>query len=130
MEAFWQDLRYAVRTLRNSPGFTIIAVVTLGLGMAVNTTIFSVINGLLLRPLPVPTPSRSSCSACSRRDARVQTFLVSRLRRRAQSDRLLQRCARLPVPRCRHLAVDGKGDHCVLSRVSELLLRDIGISRP
>jgi hypothetical protein len=47
-------LRYAASTLRNSPGFTIIASVTLGLGTAVNTTVFSVINGLLLRPLLVP----------------------------------------------------------------------------
>ena len=54
MRNFWQDMRYAVRTLRNAPTFTIIAVVALGLGMAVNTTVFSVINGLLLRPLPVP----------------------------------------------------------------------------
>src|SRR6267154_2304907 len=54
MHSFWQDLKYAARTLRNSPGFTIIAIVTLGLGMAVNTTVFSVINGLILRPLPVP----------------------------------------------------------------------------
>jgi len=51
---FWQDMRYAARTLRNAPSFTIIAVVALGLGMAVNTTIFSVINGMLLRPMPVP----------------------------------------------------------------------------
>src|SRR2546422_1771842 len=57
MRSFWQDLRYAGRTLRNSPGFTLIAVVTLGLGMAVNTTVFSVINGLL-RPLPVPHPEQ------------------------------------------------------------------------
>lgn len=54
MRNFWQDIRYAVRTLRNAPAFTIIAVVALGLGMAVNTTIFSVINGMLLRPVPVP----------------------------------------------------------------------------
>src|SRR5450755_263488 len=54
MGNFWQDMRYAVRTMRKAPAFTIIAVVALGLGMAVNTTIFSVINGMLLRPLPVP----------------------------------------------------------------------------
>jgi predicted permease len=54
MRNFWQDMRYAARTLRNAPGFTIIAVVALGLGMAVNTTIFSVINGMLLRSMPVP----------------------------------------------------------------------------
>ena len=54
MRNFWQDIRYAARTLSNAPVFTIIAVVALGLGMAVNTTIFSVINGMLLRPMPVP----------------------------------------------------------------------------
>jgi hypothetical protein len=58
MNGFWQDLRYAARTLRNAPAFTIIAIVTLGLGLAVNTTIFSVINGLLLRPLPVHQPEQ------------------------------------------------------------------------
>jgi hypothetical protein len=47
-------LRYAASTLRNSPGFTIIVSVTLGLGIAVNTPVVSVINGLLLRPLLVP----------------------------------------------------------------------------
>src|SRR6202158_5146121 len=54
MRSFCQDLWYTARTLRNSPGFTFIAVVPLGRGMAVNTTVFSVINGMLLRPLPVP----------------------------------------------------------------------------
>jgi predicted permease len=54
MRNFWQDIRYAARTLLNAPAFTIMAVVALGLGMAVNTTIFSVINGMLLRPMPVP----------------------------------------------------------------------------
>src|SRR6202051_3078690 len=54
MQNFWQDMRNALRTLWNAPAFTIIAIVALGLGMAVNTTIFSVINGMLLRPMPVP----------------------------------------------------------------------------
>src|ERR1700753_2611180 len=58
MRGFWQDIRYAMRSLRNAPGFAIIAIVTLGLGMAVNTTVFSVINGLLLRSLPVPHPEQ------------------------------------------------------------------------
>ena len=54
MQSFWQDLKYAMRSLRNSASFAIIAVLTLGLGMAVNTTVFSIVNGLLLRTLPVP----------------------------------------------------------------------------
>src|ERR1700677_1783111 len=58
MQSFWQDMKYAMRSLRKAPGFAIIAIVTLGLGMAVNTTVFSVINGLLLRSLPVSHPEQ------------------------------------------------------------------------
>jgi putative ABC transport system permease protein len=57
-EKLLRDLSYAVRTLLRNPGFTILAVVTLALGIGANTAIFTVINGILLRPLPYSSPSQ------------------------------------------------------------------------
>jgi predicted permease len=58
MEVFWQNLRYGFRILAKSPGFAVMAILTLAIGIGANTSIFTVLNSVLLRPLPYPQPDR------------------------------------------------------------------------
>ncbi len=58
MQTLWQDIRYGFHMLWKTPGFTLIAIVALALGIGANTFIFSVVNALLLRPLSFPDSER------------------------------------------------------------------------
>jgi hypothetical protein len=58
MDPLWRDLKYGWRTLRSSVGFTVVVVLALGLGIGANTAIFTVIDAVLLRPLPYQDPDR------------------------------------------------------------------------
>src|SRR5262245_4679247 len=77
MQSFWQDLRYGARMLLKNPGFTLIAVLTLALGIGANTAIFSAINGVLLSALPYPQPEQLAMVWCDNRRQGIPDDITS-----------------------------------------------------
>src|SRR6266436_2588098 len=125
--SLWQDLRYAFRALGNSPWFATIAIVTLALGIAVNTSIFSMVNGLLLRPLSVTHPEQLSVLALQQSgDHSVQRFSYpDYLDLRNQSSSFSDIVAyRLTLG---GLSADNRGDHCIITRVSGNYFSALGV---
>jgi predicted permease len=127
MRNFSTDIRYAFRALTKNPGFAFIGIVTLALGMAVNTTLFSVINGFLLRPLPVPHPEQITVLSLEQSalpgNHRFSYPDYEDLRDQADSfsDIFAYRITLAAV------AVDQKADHCIISRVSSNYFSSLGV---
>src|SRR5580693_2542383 len=127
MPNFWKDAQYAFRTLAKNPGFAFIGIVTLALGMAVNTTLFSVVNGFLLRPLPVPHPEQITVLSLEQSalpgNHRFSYPEYEDLRDQAGSfsDILAYRVTLSGV------AFDQKADHCLISRVSSNYFSALGV---
>lgn len=112
------DIRFALRTLAKNPGFAVLGMVTLALGMAANTTVFSVVNGFLLRPLPVPHPEQITVLALKQSSVagtyRFSYPTYEDLRNQTDSFRDLF-AYRVSLSA---LTVDHKSDHCLISRVT------------
>src|SRR5277367_1073885 len=125
---FWKDIQYAFRTLTKNPGFAIVGIVTLALGMAVNTTLFSVVNGFILRPLPVPHPEQ--ITVLGLRQAAVPgnhhfsypDYQDLRDQTDSFSDLFAFRVSLASV------SSDKKADHCLLSRVSSNYVSARGVT--
>src|ERR1700689_2732851 len=130
METLMQDIRYGVRMLIRNPGFMIVAIITLALGIGANTAIFSMVDGILLRPLPVEDPPQITVLAFQQQKGNIQTqFSVADFRDiRSQSSEVFSDLFAYQLG-LDGLSGDGKADAIVPSYVSRNFFRALG-SKP
>ncbi|HJQ25166.1 MAG TPA: ABC transporter permease [Blastocatellia bacterium] len=110
MNSLWQDLRYGARVLRKRPGFTLVAIITLALGIGANTAIFTVIYAVLLRPLPFDEPDRAvwMWGAVRERGNRASVAPLDFLDYRARNQSFAEFAAAISIPISFNLTGDGE----------------------
>ena len=74
MRTLWQDLRFGARMLMKKPGFTLIAVITLALGIGANAAVFTLIEGVFLRPFPIAEPERVVALSLKTKSGEMHAF--------------------------------------------------------
>ncbi|HXN71680.1 MAG TPA: ABC transporter permease [Candidatus Acidoferrales bacterium] len=128
METLMQDIRYGARMLLRNPGFMIVAVITLALGIGANTAIFSMVDGILLRPLPVKDPAEITVVAYQQHKGSIQTqFSVAAYRDiRSQSSEVFSDVFAYQIS-LDGLSVDGKADRIMTNYVSGNFFSALGI---
>ena len=129
METLLQDIRYGVRMLAKNPGFMIVAIITLALGIGVNTAIFSMVDAFLLRPLPVNDPAQITVLAYQQQHQNMQTqFSVADFRDiRNQASSVFSDVFGY-VFGMDGLSVDGKADRIVTNYVTGNYFSALGIT--
>jgi predicted permease len=128
METLLQDIRYGVRMLARNPGFMLVAIITLALGIGANTAIFSIINGLLLRPLPVPDSAQITVLAFQKQKGNLQSQFSQPAYHdiRNQSEEVFSEVFAYQVG-LDGLSVDGKADRILTNYVSGNFFTGLGI---